>query len=183
MLTEKENIKLSKFLSLVLRHQPELIGVVLEEQGWVSVRELRKKAAAYGKSISAEELVYVVENNSKKRFSFSEDKKKIRASQGHSINVDLGCEPQQPPEFLFHGTATHFVGSILKTGLEKQKRTHVHLSADRETGIKVGQRHGKPVVFEVAAGEMYAAGYLFFLSENGVWLTDVVPPGFLKIQF
>jgi len=183
MLTEKENIKLSKFLSLVLRHQPELIGIVLDEQGWVPVSELRRKAAAYGNPFSAEDLDYVVETNSKKRFAFSGDKRKIRASQGHSIAIHLGYEPQTPPEILYHGTATHFVESILKSGLGKQQRTHVHLSADPETAGKVGQRHGKPVIFEVAAGQMYQAGHLFYFSENGVWLTDTVPPAFLIVNF
>jgi len=183
MLSEKETIKLSKFLSLVLRHQPEIIGISLDEQGWVDVNELRKKSAAYGKVFTMEMLEYIVDTNSKKRFAFSEDKRKIRASQGHSVDVDLGYEPQTPPEILYHGTATHFVESILKSGLNKRKRTHVHLSADRETAIKVGQRHGKPVIFEVAAQKMQAAGHEFYLSENGVWLTDVVPAAFLTARF
>ncbi len=183
MPTEKENIKLSKFLSLVLRHQPELIGIEVDEQGWVSVSELRKKAAAYGKAFSMEMLEYIVDTNSKKRFAFSEDKRKIRASQGHSIEIDLGYQPQVPPAILFHGTATHVVESILQSGLEKRKRTHVHLSADHDTAIKVGSRHGMPVIFEVAAKEMQAAGHLFYLSENGVWLTDAVPAEFLSVKF
>ena len=183
MLTEKENIKLSKFLSLVLRHQPDLIGITLDEQGWVVVSELKKKAAAYGTAFSLEELDHVVGTNSKKRFAFSEDKRKIRASQGHSVDIDLGYAPQTPPDILFHGTATHAVDSILKAGLEKRKRTHVHLSADRETATKVGQRHGKPVIFEVDAGKMSKAGHLFYLSENGVWLTEAVPAEFLTVKF
>jgi len=183
MLSEKENIKLSKFLSLVLRHQPEIIGISLDGQGWVGVSELLKKSAAYGKPFSLESLEYIVETNSKKRFAFSGDKRKIRASQGHSIDIDLGYQPQMPPEILYHGTATQFVESILKSGLDKRKRTHVHLSADRETARKVGQRHGKPVIFEVAAQEMLGAGHAFYLSENGVWLTDVVPAEFLTARF
>lgn len=183
MLTEKESIKLSKFLSLVLRHQPELIGIVLDEQGWVAVRELKKKAAAHGNTFSLEELEFVVETNSKKRFSLSDDKRKIRASQGHSIAIDLGYEPQTPPGILYHGTATQFVEAILKSGLDKRKRTHVHLSPDKDTAIKVGQRHGKAVILEVAAGQMHAVRHLFFLSENGVWLTDAVPAKFLTVQF
>ena len=183
MLSEKENIKLSKFLSMVLRHRPELIGIELDEQGWVNVSELRRKAAAYGKVFSMEMLEYLVDTNSKKRFAFNEDKRKIRASQGHSVEIDLGYEPQTPPEVLFHGTATHVVEVILKSGLEKRKRTHVHLSADRETATKVGQRHGKPVIFEVEAGKMSKAGHLFYLSENGVWLTDAVPAEFLTVKF
>jgi putative RNA 2'-phosphotransferase len=183
MLTEKENIKLSKFLSLILRHQPELIGITLDEQGWASVSDLRKKAAMHGKVFSMEVLEYVVDTNSKKRFALSEDKLKVRASQGHSLEIDLGYEPQVPPEILYHGTATHVVESILKSGLDKRKRTHVHLSADRETATKVGGRHGKPVIFEVSAQKMHGAGYLFYLSENGVWLTDAVPAEFLTVKF
>jgi putative RNA 2'-phosphotransferase len=183
MLNEKENIKLSKFLSLVLRHQPELIGITLDDQGWVTVAELKKKAAAYGKPFSLEELEYVVETNSKKRFAFSTDKKKIRASQGHSVEIDLGYEPQVPPETLYHGTASRFVESILKSGLDRRERTHVHLSVDVETAIKVGERHGQPVVVVVAAQKMQAAGHLFYLSDNGVWLTATIPTEFLTLQY
>jgi putative RNA 2'-phosphotransferase len=147
------------------------------------VAGLKKKAAAFGKPFSGEELEFVVETNSKKRFAFSPDKRKIRASQGHSIDVDLGYEPRTPPEILYHGTATNHIGSILKSGLNKRKRTHVHLSPDKDTAIKVGQRHGKAVILEVAAGQMHAAGHLFFLSENEVWLTDAVPAAFLIIHF
>ena len=128
-------------------------------------------------------LEEVVVNNDKKRFVFSENKRKIRASQGHSIEVDLGYASQTPPEVLYHGTATHHIDAILKSGLERRKRKHVHLSADRETAIKVGERHGNPVVFEVATAQMHAKGYVFYFSENGVWLTDAVPAEFLRIQF
>lgn len=183
MLTEKENIKLSKFLSLVLRHQPELIGVSLDDRGWVTVAELKKKAAAYGKPFSLEELEYVVETNSKKRFAFNENKTKIRASQGHSVEIDLGYERQVPPEILYHGTATRFVESILKSGLDKRERTHVHLSSDKTTAITVGRRHGSPVVLKVAARRMQREGYLFFLSANDVWLTDAVPAAYLTADF
>ena len=183
MLTEKENKKLSKFLSLVLRHQPELIGIELDEQGWANVAELRRKAAVYGKPFSMEVLEFVVDTNSKKRFAFTYDKRKIRASQGHSVEIDLGYEPKVPPEILYHGTTAHVVESILKSGLDKRKRMHVHLSADPETALTVGARHGKPVIFEVAAKKMEAAGHLFYLSENGVWLTDAVPAEFLTVTF
>lgn len=182
MLTEKENIKLSKFLSLVLRHQPELIGIALDEQGWVQVSELRTRSAAHGKVFSTEILEYMVDTNSKKRFAFSEDKRKIRASQGHSLEIDLRYGSHVPPEILYHGTATHVVESILKSGLDKRKRRHVHLSADWETAIKVGSRHGNPVVFEVAAQEMHEAGHLFYLSANEVWLIDAVPAEFLTAK-
>jgi len=183
MLNEKDNIKLSKFLSLVLRHQPELIGITLDDQGWVTVADLKQKAAAYGNLFSREELEYVVETNSKKRFAFSEDKTKIRASQGHSVAVDLAYAPKVPPEVLYHGTAAKSVSQILKTGLEKRSRMHVHLSSDKTTAIQVGGRHGNPVVLKVAAGQMQQEGYLFFLSANGVWLTDVVPAAYLTADF
>jgi putative RNA 2'-phosphotransferase len=183
MLTEKETIKLSKFLSLVLRHRPELIGIVLDDQGWVAVAELRKKAATFGNLFSLAELAYVVETNNKKRFAFNGDRRKIRASQGHSIDVDLGYEPQMPPEILYHGTTTGHIESILKSGLHKRNRTHVHPSFDQETAIKVGRRHGNPVVFEVAAGSMRKSGHLFYLSGNGVWLTDKVPKEYLTVKF
>lgn len=129
------------------------------------------------------ELEYVVGTNSKKRFAFSNDKRKIRASQGHSIGIDLGYEPKMPPEILYHGTATNYIGSILKSGLNKRKRTHIHLSVDWETAKRVGERHGKPVVFAVAAGKMNEAGHVFYLSENGVWLTETVPAAFLTVIF
>lgn len=182
MITEKENTGISKFLSLVLRHQPELIGVKLDEQGWVNVEELLTRARAHGNTISREVLEYVVDTNSKKRFAFSDYKQFIRASQGHSVEVELGYEPKMPPGLLYHGTAKRFVGAILKTGLEKRSRQHVHLSSDTETAIKVGQRHGEPVIFQVLAAEMHQNGYQFFLSANGVWLTNDVPVRFLKLQ-
>lgn len=179
MITEKETTSLSKFLSLILRHQPELIGIKLDEQGWVAVDELLQKAGANGKNISPEKLNYIVETNVKKRFAFDDSRQKIRASQGHSVEVELGYEPQTPPEVLYHGTGSHSVEEILQTGLEKRSRQHVHLSSDLETAVKVGQRHGKPVVLTVAAEEMHRQGYKFYLSENKVWLTDFVPANFI----
>jgi putative RNA 2'-phosphotransferase len=128
MMTEKETTRLSKFLSLVLRHQPELIGIEPDKNGWVLVRDLLKKAGSHGTKIRKEMLDEIVDNNSKKRFAFSDNKMKIRASQGHSIDIDLGYEPKQPPKMLYHGSATKNVGSILKSGLEKRQRSHVHLS-------------------------------------------------------
>jgi putative RNA 2'-phosphotransferase len=183
MMTEKEITRISKFLSLVLRHQPELIGIELDKNGWVEVRELLKKSASHGTKITREILEEVVVNNSKKRFAFSDNNMKIRASQGHSVEIDLGYEPKQPPDLLYHGSATKNVSSILKSGLEKQSRSHVHLSADKETAIVVGKRHGEPVIFEIAAARMFDAGQQFFLSANGVWLTDSVPAAFLTVRF
>lgn len=179
---EKEAIKISKFLSLVLRHKPETIGIELDENGWTDVSILIRKCNGYGIHFDLTMLKYVVATNNKKRFSFNDSFSKIRASQGHSIDIDLGYKPQMPPEILFHGTALKYVDSILKTGLEKRNRNHVHLSLDIETAIKVGQRHGKPVVFEVLAGNMVKVGnYKFYLSENGVWLTDIVPTKYLRL--
>lgn len=169
----------SKFLSLVLRHQPEVIGINLDTQGWVAVDELLQKLAAYKRGISLEELDFVVENNNKKRFAFNKDKTKIRASQGHSINLDLGYAPVEPPELLYHGTASRFLEGIQKTGLEKRNRHHLHLSLNLDTAKDVGGRHGKPVILVVRAKEMHEAGFQFFVSDNDVWLTDHVPLDFI----
>ena len=181
MLTEKQNTTFSKFLSLVLRHQPGLISLELDGQGWANVDELLQKANAHGKALTRDSLQYIVDTNSKKRFAFSDDGRKIRASQGHSIEVELGYEPQMPPEILYHGTAEKNMESIIKTGLIKRNRQHVHLSIDTETATKVGQRHGKPVIFEVLAQQMQQQGFTFYLSENKVWLTDHVPAGYLRL--
>jgi putative RNA 2'-phosphotransferase len=182
MMNEKETTSISKFLSLVLRHQPQLIGIKLDEHGWVNVDELLQQAHQHGQLITMQTLTHVVETNAKKRFAFSNDKRQIRASQGHSVEVALGYEPQVPPHVLYHGTGSQSVESILKTGLQKQSRQHVHLSADADTAIKVGSRHGKPVLFSVLAGEMYRERYVFYLSANGVWLTDEVPAEYINKQ-
>ncbi|GAA4308412.1 RNA 2'-phosphotransferase [Mucilaginibacter gynuensis] len=182
MISDKEITGISKFLSLVLRHQPLLIGIELDEQGWVSVDDLLTKANAHGNKLTPEILKHVVETNAKKRFAFDENGRKIRASQGHSIEVELGYEPQIPPDILFHGTGAQSVQSILQDGLIKRERQHVHLSMDITTAVQVGSRHGKPKVFEVLAGEMHNQGYVFYLSANKVWLTDNVPAHFLKLK-
>jgi putative RNA 2'-phosphotransferase len=182
MLTEKETTNLSKFLSLVLRHKPEEIGITLDEQGWVPVDELLDKLNKSGHSVNFEILQYIVNTNAKKRFAFDADKLKIRASQGHSVEVELGYEAQTPPDVLYHGTGEKSVESIMQSGLEKRNRQHVHLSSDINTAINVGGRHGKPVVLVVAAGEMYRRGYQFYLSENKVWLTDAVPVVFINLK-
>jgi RNA:NAD 2'-phosphotransferase (TPT1/KptA family)/predicted DNA-binding transcriptional regulator YafY len=181
MLTEKQNTTISKFLSLVLRHQPELIGIELDDQGWIATDQLLKQANAHGKHLTPEALQYVVETNAKKRFAFDESGKKIRASQGHSVDIDLGYQPQTPPEILYHGTGSQSVEAILATGLQKRDRQHVHLSHEVETATKVGSRHGQPVVFEVLALQLHEQGHQFFLSANGVWLTDFVPVEFLRV--
>lgn len=176
---DKELAKISKFLSLVLRHEPGSIGLTLDAQGWADVSELVAKATL---PLTPAVIETVVATNDKKRFALSEDKKRIRANQGHSIPVALGLTATSPPEWLFHGTATRFVEAILTEGLSRQDRQHVHLSEDRTTARTVGIRHGKPVIFRIAAGEMHARGYRFFKSENGVWLTDEVPPALLEID-
>jgi putative RNA 2'-phosphotransferase len=176
----KNEINISKFLSLVLRHQPETIAITLDQNGWADVNDLIEKANNYGIKFDRETLNHIVATNPKKRFAFNDTLDKIRASQGHSVEIELGYTNQKPPEILFHGTAEKFVQSILDTGLEKGNRQQVHLSADFETAIKVGQRHGKPFVFKVLAEKMYNDNFEFFISDNGVWLTDNVPTKYLK---
>jgi putative RNA 2'-phosphotransferase len=179
-MNEIEKKKISKFLSLILRHQPETIGLTLDENGWADVEELRVKSAKKRVYFTPEELDEVVETNNKKRFAFNDDKTKIRASQGHSIVIDLALVAQQPPDFLYHGTAESNISSILDKGIEKRTRQHVHLSADKETAIKVGMRHGKPVILTIRTGKMYNDGLSFYLSANGVWLTDFIGPQYIS---
>lgn len=174
-------VRFSKFLSLILRHDPGRIGLTLDASGWADVDELLTKAANAGHTISREQLAKVVAQNHKQRFRFSEDGTRIRANQGHSLEVDLGLEPRIPPTILYHGTATRFLESIQQTGLHRRSRQHVHLSADVETAQKVGQRHGKPVILTVDAAAMQADGYTFYCSDNSVWLVDVVPAVYLTL--
>lgn len=177
---DKGHVRTSKFLSLVLRHQPEVIGVSLDAEGWVAVDELLSAAAAHGNAIPREVLDEVVFSNDKQRFAFSPDGLRIRANQGHSIDVNLGLEPASPPPELYHGTASRFLESIRSRGLEKRGRRHVHLSATVATARSVGVRHGKPVVLAVLTEPMLVAGHAFYLSRNGVWLTDRVPYKFIR---
>lgn len=172
-------VQLSKFLSFVLRHKPDAIGLTLDPQGWVSIDELVEKGNAAGTQFGREDLLHVVETSDKKRFSISTDGLRIRAAQGHSVAVELGLSPQEPPSVLYHGTATRFVDSILSEGLKPQDRQHVHLSIDEATARRVGQRHGKPFILKIEALRMHTKGFKFFLADNGVWLTDQVPPEFL----
>ena len=174
-----DDVKLSKFLSLVLRHQPEAIGLALDGQGWAGIDDLIAKANAAGTRFGREDLLRVVAESDKKRFSLSADIDRIRAAQGHSVSVELGLAAQEPPPVLYHGTATRFVEAILSEGLKPQARQQVHLSSDDATAQRVGQRHGKPHIFKVNAGGMHAKGFKFFRADNGVWLTDHVPPEFL----
>jgi putative RNA 2'-phosphotransferase len=170
---------ISKFLSLILRHQPEAIGITLDEHGWADVSELIS-GMAKTHVINKEILEEIVRTDEKQRYSFNEDKTKIRANQGHSIKVDVALEKVEPPEFLYHGTADRFKESIDREGLIPQSRLYVHLSPDVETAIAVGKRHGKPIVYKVIAGEMYRQGFEFYKSVNGVWLTGKVPTKFLR---
>ncbi|BAZ50405.1 phosphotransferase KptA/Tpt1 [Nostoc sp. NIES-4103] len=173
-------VKISKYLSRHLRHQPHNIGIQLAPGGWVAVDELLLACANNHFPISHEELQQVVATNDKKRFSFDPTGTLIRANQGHSVEVDLQLQPMVPPNMLYHGTGSTAVESILQTGLRKMSRHHVHLSKDIATAQIVGARHGKPVVFAVDAGAMHQAGYTFYCSDNGVWLVEFVPPEYLQ---
>ena len=183
-MNEKTAKSVSKFLSLVLRHSPETIELELDENGWADVDELIEKCNKNGSQneMTAELLDYVVANNDKKRFAFNEDKTKIRASQGHSISVELNLNEAEPLEFLYHGTVDKFLENIKKEGLQKMSRQHVHLSKDRETAIKVGSRRGAAQILIVRSGEMFRDGFKFYLSENNVWLTDEVPAKYIEFK-
>jgi putative RNA 2'-phosphotransferase len=178
-MTSKEIVKTSKFLSLILRHEPERVGLVLSEAGWVSIEELLSAISRNGVSLSRAQLLNIVATSEKQRFAISEDNLRIRASQGHSIEVDLQYEPQVPPEVLYHGTASRFIESIRREGLRRMGRHHVHLSAETSVTVQVGARHGKPVLLTVRAGEMHHTGHVFYRSANGVWLVEHVPVRFI----
>lgn len=178
---DKRRTRISKFVSKVLRHAPESVGLVLEPGGWVSVDDLLRGLANAGTRVSREELETVVRLCEKQRFAFSDDGFKIRANQGHSTEVEMDFEPTEPPSELFHGTAAATLPIILRDGLLKMARHHVHLSVDTETATKVGQRHGKPVVLTVDAARMRADGHVFYRSANGVWLVEHVPPQYLRV--
>jgi putative RNA 2'-phosphotransferase len=171
--------RISKFLSLVLRHEPRRFGITLDGAGWTDVAALLEACAAHGVVITRDELAHVIASSDKQRFALSQDGARIRANQGHSVDVELGLPPAVPPALLYHGTVDRFLASIRTQGLVKGSRHHVHLSADRETAQKVGARRGKPIVLTVRAGELAQAGHVFYRSANGVWLVDHVPPAFL----
>lgn len=177
---DRRLVTVSKFLAKHLRHAPEALGLTLQPGGWVLVDNLLSASDRAGFPISYDELMECVETNDKKRFSFDDTGDLIRANQGHSVAVDLQLEEKEPPAVLFHGTVERFLASIMAEGLKKGKRHHVHLSKDVDTARKVGARRGKPIILQVAAGTMYAQGFQFFLSLNGVWLTDSVPAAFLS---
>ncbi len=172
---EKKKERVSRYISLLLRHKPEAAGIILDEHGWASVTALLAAT-----KITMKELEDIVATDQKQRYSFDETKTKIRANQGHSIKVDLGLEAKEPPSVLYHGTATRFLDTILSEGLKKGTRNHVHLSRDTETARKVGKRHGTVVILEIDTKAMHEAGYVFYLSENKVWLTERVPAVYIK---
>lgn len=172
---------ISKFLSFVLRHCPEDIGLQLDTEGWALISELIENAQP--KMVLTQKLIEeVVAGSKKQRFKISDDGLKIRANQGHSIKVDLGLTAVQPPDALYHGTATRFIESILKEGLKAGKRQYVHLSTDIDTAIQVGQRYGRPVILKINAQAMFKQEHQFYLSENGVWLTSYVPSTLITIN-
>ncbi len=170
-------LRKSRFLSKILRHEPELINIKLEKNGYANVKDILK-----GLNISKDELDEIVYNNNKQRYSYNEDKTKIRANQGHSINIELEFKEKIPPEILYHGTSTNVLNKIFKEGILKMKRHHVHLSFDYDTAFKVGRRHGNPVVLEIKAKLMSDNGIKFFISDNGVWLTEYVPIEYIQIK-
>lgn len=178
---ERDALSLSKRLSLVLRHAPGSIGIVLDESGWTDVEALLAALTRHSVPLTRAELEQVVRSSDKQRFALSADGTRIRANQGHSVAVELGYVAQAPPELLFHGTLARLLPAIREQGLLKGKRHHVHLSATRELAqIVARRRRGATVVLEIAAGAMARDGFELFCSDNGVWLADHVPPRFLR---
>ena len=171
----------SKFMSLILRHAPKLADITLDNEGWVPVDQLLIGMNRKGIALTREDLDFVVANNDKSRFAFDASGTRIRASQGHTLKVDLKFEPRTPPDVLYHGTHAVAVSAIQREGLRKMKRQHVHLSKAIDAAMVVGSRRGTPIIFAVDAKGMEAKGFVFYQSENAVWLTDEVPPAFLKI--
>lgn len=179
-MTDKQRKKISRKLALVLRHRPEVFNLQPDGQGWCEVEAVLAGFCNSGEHVTRDMLGQVVMNCDKQRYAFSEDGRYIRANQGHSIPVELGYRQATPPDILYHGTATRYLGPILREGLRKGNRHHVHLSADRETAAKVGRRHGKVAILRVDSRAMQEAGYAFFRSANGVWLAEHVPEQFLE---
>jgi len=174
--------QISKLMSLVLRHQPEAIGIKLDEHGWAKVSDLLHGINSKGLKLDMPLLEEIVKTNPKKRFSFNEAKTLVRANQGHSISVDVQLNEKEPPYTLYHGTVAKYMSSIREKGLLKMNRNHVHLSQDIETASIVGQRRGKPIILKINAHKMSLAGFKFFLSENNVWLTETVPTEFINFD-
>ena len=169
---------LGKLLALVLRHRPEVAGVTLDPAGWVDVDELVAGLRRTGRRVTADDVRRAVDADSKGRYELADGR--IRAAQGHSVDVELGLEPVDPPAVLYHGTVERFVPSILAGGLRPGSRQYVHLSADVATAEVVGRRRGQPVVLVVDAAGAHAAGQEFRRASNGVWLTGPLPPAYLR---
>lgn len=180
-MNDRRRLGVSKYLSYHLRHRPDELGLELGPGGWVDVDALLSAAASRGFAIGRDELTDVVVSNDKQRFSFDATGSRIRANQGHSVPVDLELVSAVPPGVLYHGTGSQTVPTIQQTGLLKMNRRHVHLSPDVETARRVGSRHGKPAIFSVASASMHEQGYVFYVSDNGVWLVEHVPPDFLDL--
>lgn len=180
MKKQQNDIELGKFISLILRHKPEVVGITLDENGWADTQELLSGINASGRYIDLPILERIVRENNKKRYSFNEDKTKIRANQGHSILVDVEMKEMLPPDELYHGTAERFLESIRKKGILKMNRQYVHLSADIETARTVGRRHGKPIVLVIDTRKMVEDGYPFWLSDNGVWQSEEIKWEYVK---
>jgi putative RNA 2'-phosphotransferase len=180
-IVSKNNEKISKFLSLVLRHKPDEIGLVLDAQGWANIAQLIALSNEVGYRLDEALIVQIVAESDKQRFSISDDGLRIRANQGHSIAVDLELAPITPPQYLLHGTASRFLNSIMTKGLSRMSRQHVHLSENADTALRVGARYGEAVLLRVDSNAMVEAGHLFFRSDNGVWLVDSVPPKYISL--
>jgi putative RNA 2'-phosphotransferase len=181
MTTSKPLTSTSKFLSLVLRHEPQRIGLSLDSAGWVTIDELLAKTALAGKHLSRDTLLHIVATCEKQRFALSQDGTRIRANQGHSVEVELGLQPKMPPDVLYHGTASRSLDSIRQGGLNRGARHHVHLTQKPTTAVAVGQRYGAPVILRINARHMHDAGHMFFCTANQVWLCDAVPPEFIEV--
>jgi putative RNA 2'-phosphotransferase len=172
----------SKFLSLILRHKPDVIGITLDENGWTSIAQLIDKAHLHGVDITLDELHAIIASDDKQRFAMSSDQKRIRANQGHSLKIDLQLQPSIPPKVLYHGTAARNLASIKEQGILKGKRHHVHLSMDQETAFAVGSRYGKPIIIVVDAQRMINDKFIFYQTANAVWLTEFVPAAYLRFD-
>lgn len=177
---KNSDTKISKYISLILRHKPEEIGLELDEHGYLNVSDLINGINRSWKNFNIDDLERIVREDSKQRYSFNEDKSKIRANQGHSIPVNLELQPIKPPNKLYHGTGRKYLDSILKNGLIKKERQYVHLSGDIETASVVGKRHGELVVLEIDSESMFNKGIKFYLSKNNLWLCDYVPVEYIK---
>lgn len=180
-MNEQQKKRTGKFISLILRHSPQKIGIELDASGWASVDELLIGLKRKGRSLSFAQLEELVATNDKQRYRFNDDKSRICANQGHSLKLDLQLDVIEPPDVLYHGTATRFLEQIKQQGLQKNNRHHVHLSSNTETAHKVGIRHGKPVILTIDASSMHHDGYIFYCSVNGVWLVDHVPPRYFSV--